>query len=219
MRSPPQHVQLLLPVWGEPHTTIFLKLGLPSLMAPGNVPAVGRLGGCSFVLLAPENDAARIEHHPLWGQLQRHCEVSVVYIDDLISHSSSTVLTLAYALAIRNSGSLALDTCYVPLVADYILSDGSLHSAVKRVFDGASAVLTGNFQIDLDAALPRLANLKGSEGTLSVSARDFIALSFATLHSATRGCIVEEMDFLSARTGCSGVRTSTALLVASISCT
>jgi hypothetical protein len=190
MRAPPKHVQLLLPVWGELHTRIFLELGLPSLMAPHNIPAVSQLGSCTFVLLAPKEDADKIERHPLWMRLQRHCAVSVTYIDDLVSQSSSTVLTLAYALAIRASGSLALDICFVPLVADYVVSDGALYSAVKPIFGGASAVLAGNFQIALEAALPELLAAKSGDGILAIGAREFVALSFATLHGATRDCIV-----------------------------
>src|SRR5262249_19873315 len=133
MRPPPKHIQLLLPVWGALHTRIFLELGLPSLMARGNIPAISELCECTFVLLVPKEGVERIEQHPLWVRLQRCCAVAVIHIDDLISESSSTVLTLAYALAIRSSGSRALETCYVPLVADYVMSDGSLYSPVKRI--------------------------------------------------------------------------------------
>jgi hypothetical protein len=195
MRSPPKQIQLLLPVWGDLHTRIFLELGLPSFLAPRNIPALGQLCGCTFVLLAPREDAEKVQQHPLWVQLQRHCAVSVTHIDDLISQSSSTVLTLAYALAIRASGPLAPDTCFVPLVADYVMSDGSLSSAVKRVFDGASAVLAGNFQIALEAALPALSAARSADGILAIGARDIVALSLTTLHSATRDLIITTDEF------------------------
>ena len=135
MLSAPRDIQILLPVWGERYTQDFLELSLPSLLAQGNVPSLGKLGRCTFVLMAPESDAATIERHYLWKLLRQHCHVSVVAIDDLVSQSSSTVLTLAYGLAIRSSGARALDTCFVPLVADYVFSDGALLAAVERVFD------------------------------------------------------------------------------------
>jgi hypothetical protein len=190
MRPPPHDIQILLPVWGERYTRYFLELCLPSLMASGNIPAVAQLRRCTFVLLAPAQEAASIEKHALWAQLQHHCAVSVTHIDDLVSQSSSTVLTLAYTLAIRASGSRALDTCFVPIVADYVFSDGSLRAAVTRILEGASAVLAGNFQIARERAWPRLSKTKGSDGTLAIAARDLVDLSLKSLHSTTLDQIV-----------------------------
>ena len=104
MRPPPGDIEILLPVWGERYTHDFLELSLPSLMAPGNLPGLSRLGRCTFVLLAPAKDAEVIEQSSLWALLRACCAVRVRYVDDLISLSSSTVLTLAYALAIREAG-------------------------------------------------------------------------------------------------------------------
>src|ERR1700688_4960851 len=101
MRLPPSNIQMLLPVWGERYTRDFLDFCLPSLLAPGNIPALSKLAPCTLVLLAPVRDAAFIKQSSLWVLLLRYCEVRVEPIDDLVSESSSAVLTLAYALAIR----------------------------------------------------------------------------------------------------------------------
>src|SRR5216683_5787762 len=114
MRLPPSNIQILLPVWGARYTRDFLDLCLPSLLAPGNIPALSKLAPCTLVLLVPVRDAATIEQSPLWGLLQHCCKVRIEPIDNLVSESSSTVLTLAYALAIRETGQQALDTCFVP---------------------------------------------------------------------------------------------------------
>jgi hypothetical protein len=190
MRPPPHDIQILLPVWGQRYTRYFLELCLPSLMASGNIPALAQLCRCSFVLLAPAQDAGSIEIHRLWARLQQHCAVSVTHIDDLVSQSSSTVLTLAYTLAIRASGSRALDTCFVPIVADYVFSDGSLRAAVTHILEGASAVLAGNFQIARERAWPRLSKAKGSDDILAVTARDLVDLSLESLHKTTVDQIV-----------------------------
>src|ERR1700738_3003164 len=115
MRAPPNNIQMLLPVWGARHTRDFLDLCLPSLLAPGNIPALSRLAPCVLVLLTPARNALILKQSPLWGLLQRYCEVRIEPIDDLVSESSSTVLTLAYAAVIREAGKRALDTCFVPL--------------------------------------------------------------------------------------------------------
>jgi len=192
MRPSPRDIQILLPVWGERYTRDFLELGLPSLVAPRNIPALAQLGSCTFVLLAPARDAGTIEQHPLWTLLQQQCDVSVTFIDNLVSQSSSAVLTLAYALAIRTSGLRALETCFVPLVADYVFSDGALFAAVTRVVNGASAVLVGNFMVAREAAGPVLSKLKRVDGVLVIAPRDFVDISLKSLHQSTSDDLVVE---------------------------
>jgi len=191
MRLPPSNIQLLLPVWGTRYTRDFLDLCLPSLLAPGNIPALSKLARCTLVLLAPVRDAMVMKQCPLWDLLSRYCEVRVEPIDSLVSDSSSTVLTLAYALAIRAAGQHALDICFVPLVADYVLSDGSLLKVVERIFAGASAVLAGNFQIEQETALPGLRGYKNDKGVLAVPSRALVKLSLGALHQAALAQIVD----------------------------
>lgn len=191
MRLPPNNIQILLPVWGARYTRDFLELCLPSLLAPGNIPALSELARCSLVLLAPAGDAAVISQTPLWGLLQRCCETRIEPIDALVSESSSTVLTLAYALAIRVTGPQAPDTCFVPLVADYVVADGSLLRVVERVFAGAGAVLAGNFVIERETALTVLQQSKDGEGVLAIGAEALVKLSLGALHPATRAQVVD----------------------------
>src|SRR5262245_40464347 len=200
MRSPAEFIEVLVPVWGERYTRDFLDLGLPSLLAPGNLPALSTLGRCTFVLLAPAQDAAVIEGSPLWALVTACCTVRVVPIDDLVSDASSTVLTLAYALAFRMAGARALDTCFVQLVADYVVADGSLHAVVERVIAGASGVLAGNFQVARELAAASLHQRKNHAGVLAIDPRSLVALSLGALHHATRGEIVNESRALRPRT-------------------
>lgn len=192
MRRPPGFIEVLLPVWGARYTRDFVDFSLPSLLAPGNLPALSRFGRCTFVLLASAKDADVIQNSSLWPRLLDCCSVRVTHIDDLVSSSSSTVLTLAYTLAIRMSGERALDTCFVPLVADYVLSDGSLRSVIERIFAGASGVLAGNFQIARELAFPRLEERKSDTGVLAIAPRSLVEISFDTLHPSTLGEIVNE---------------------------
>ena len=191
MRLPPSNIQILLPVWGERYTRDFLDLCLPSLLAPGNIPALSMLAPCKLVLLTSVRDAAVLKRNPLWTLLLRYCEVRIETIDSLLSESSSAVLTLAYALAIRDTGRQALDTCFIPLVADYVLSDGALSSVVARIFAGASGVLAGNFQIESEKAFHRLESNKNDAGLLAISPRALVDISLGALHQSTLSQIVD----------------------------
>ena len=56
-RSPPRAVRLLLPVWGYRYVKQFLDCSLPTMLAPGNVPALAGMLPCTFVLLTSTDDA------------------------------------------------------------------------------------------------------------------------------------------------------------------
>ena len=200
MRPPPGDIQILLPVWGERYTRDFLEFSLPSLLAPGNLPGLSKFGQCTFVLFAPARDAEVIGKNSLWPLLCACCSVRIRYIDDLVSQSSSTVLTLAYTWAIREAGVRALDTCFVLLVADYVVSDGSLSAVVERVFAGASGVLAGNFQVVSEVVRPWLEKRKNDAGVLAIPSRTLVELSLKALHRTTLTDIVHEGQFLKAET-------------------
>lgn len=200
MRLPPRYIEVLLPVWGERYTRDFLGFSLPSLLAPGNLPGLSKRGPCTFVLLAPATDAETIQRSPLWALLLTCCSVRVTLIDDLISRSSSTVLTLAYSLAIREAGEQALDTCFIPLVADYVMSDGSLVSVAERIFAGASGVLAGNFCAARNAVFSRLEPYRSDSGVLAVASRSLVEISLSALHQTTRAEIVNENPHLTSET-------------------
>jgi hypothetical protein len=196
MHSPPQHIEILLPVWGERYVRDFLELSLPSLLAPGNLPALSELGQCTFVLLAPVRDAGIIARSALWERLGACCAIRIHYIDDLISRSGSTVLTLAYARAIRNTRERALDTCFLLLVADYVVADGSLRAVVAQIIGGASGVLAGNFQVAREIARPFLETRKDDAGVLAVTPRSLVELSLKALHRTTLTNIVNHCELL-----------------------
>ena len=41
-RSPPTAIKVLMPVWGLRYVRQFLEFCLPTLLAPGNIPALAR---------------------------------------------------------------------------------------------------------------------------------------------------------------------------------
>jgi hypothetical protein len=145
-------VKLLLPVWGRCHLDQFLNASLPSLLWPGNLPALVDAMPCEFVAMTGSDDAETLAAHPNWHRLERICPVRVVAIDDLISDASYAVtITLAYTQAMRAAGAAMLDTGFIFLVADFLVADGSLGAVLARLRGGADGVLAGNFQVAAEA--------------------------------------------------------------------
>jgi len=191
-RPPVKAVTLLMPVWGYRFVGQFLEFCLPTLLAPGNIPAIAGMLPCRFVLLSSEADESMIRSHPAWHHLERVCAAEIQRIDDLITDGNHTAtITLAFARAVRQAGDAMLDTCFIFLVSDYLVADGSLATVVGRIRQGASGVVAGNFQIVAEDAVPLLRRRVDPASTAIVlPPRELVSWSLAHLHPATVANIV-----------------------------
>jgi hypothetical protein len=191
-RGPPQAIKLLLPVWGYRYVRQFLELGLPTLLAPGNIPALAQSLPCEFVILTSTEDEAYIHDHPAFARLSAICRAEIRLIDHLVTGSNySTTITLAYAEAVRATGSAMLDTCFFFLVSDYIVAQGSLAGVLKAMQAGASGVQVGNFQVTAEDAIPWLREeLDPASNTLALPPRDLVGWALGHLHPATVANVV-----------------------------
>lgn len=193
LRPPPKAITLLLPVWGYRFILQFLKCCLPSLLAPGNIPAVAAAVPTRLVVLSREGDKEMIRSHPAWIALQKFCTAEINFIDDLITDTNhSAVITLAFARAVRQSGKAMLDTGFVFVMSDYLFADGSLATLVKHFLDGASGIVAGNFQIVAEEAEPKLQeSINPVSQAIVLPPRDLVAWSLAHLHPATTANMVD----------------------------
>ncbi len=188
----PTSVKVLLPVWGYRFVRQFLDFTLPTLLAPGNMPALAAALPCQFVVLTAAADEDVIREHHAWKALKGICSVEIQSIDDLITDGNhSTTITLAYARAVRQSGAQMVDTCFIFLVSDYLVADGSLAHVLERMQTGVSAVLAGNFQIIAEEAIPLLSRkLTAASLALVVPPRELLRWTLNHLHPATTANIV-----------------------------
>jgi len=191
-RPPPSAVKVLLPVWGERFVAQFLEFCLPTLLAPGNIPALARMLPCEIVLMTRGADEEMIYRHPLWPHLTGICSVTFSRIDDLITDGNhSTTITLAYARMVREAGEKMLDTCFIFLVSDYLVADGALRTVLARMLDGASGVLAGNFQVIAEDAADSLRLwLDPEPASLALPSRKLLKWALSHLHPATVANIV-----------------------------
>ncbi|HEY1857217.1 hypothetical protein [Acidocella sp.] len=181
-RPPPAAAKLLLPVWGRRYIQQFIDLSLPTLLAPGNIPAVAARIPCELEFLTSRDDAEFLLSSPDLARLRSVCTVSIRLIDDLIVRNLHTVtITLAYARAIRAAGQSAVDTCFFMLVSDYVMADGSLDHVLSLMIGGVSAVQAGNFRVvDDDLHLP-----SPVDGVLTLRPRDLMTSALTRLHPKT----------------------------------
>ncbi|MGO9684895.1 MAG: hypothetical protein ACLPTZ_20350 [Beijerinckiaceae bacterium] len=84
-RTPPPAVKVLLPVWGFRYVDQFLNYCLPTLLAPGNIPALAAALPTEFVLLTSSDDESYIRDHTAFRRLAAVCKVEIRLIYHLIT--------------------------------------------------------------------------------------------------------------------------------------
>jgi hypothetical protein len=183
----PTAARVLIPVWGYEFVRKFLDRSLPTLLAPGNLPAIAAVLPTEFIFLTSEHDKTHIREHPAYGLLATVCAVRFHEIDDLVMRGNhSTTLTLAYAREIKRSGRSALDTCFFFLVSDYLMADGSLAAVLARMRAGVSAVQVGNFQTVEDEGGEWLdRHLAAGADAVALPARELMRWALTCTHPTT----------------------------------
>ena len=160
---------------------------MPTLLAPGNIPALASELPCKFVFMTSSDDVELIKAHPTYERLSEFCEIEYQFLDDLIVDGNhSATITLAFARAIRAVGPAITKTCFFLPVSDYIIADGSFKNVLDRIRSGFSGVFAGNFQVIAEEADPVLRKWIPEGSTfVSLSARELVGWSLNHLHPAT----------------------------------
>ena len=179
-------VRLLLPVWGQRYLRRFFEFSLPTMIAPGNIPALAAALPCTFVFLTSAQDAELIAEHPGYRHLSAICRTEIVPVDDLITGDNhSTTITLAYERAMRATAAIT-DTCFLFLISDYLVADGSFRHVLACIREGASGVLAGNFQVTEEEAAPAFHSTFGSgDVALTLAPRALAAWALRHIHPVT----------------------------------
>jgi hypothetical protein len=187
VRPPLKKIRCLVPIWGYAYVKKFLEVGLPTWLADGNLPAISRMVPTEFVLLTSREDEVYLRAHPGFKRLSAICQTTVHFVDHLITGTNySTTITLAYTEAIRATGDDLLDTCFLLLVSDYIVADGSFRTVIERIMAGRSGILVGNFQVVEEEALPWLTDvLQENPDVVQVQPRALMKWALSHLHPAT----------------------------------
>ncbi len=181
-------------VWGERFINDFLQLSLPSLLAPGNMPALAAHFKTQFVFLTAASDVRVFETDKNFQKLTSICDVAFVPMQDLIvSNNHSTTLTLAYDRAIRQTGAQMLNTYFILLNSDYIMADGSFEGLTRYIEKGYNAICAGNFQtIDEEIKPYLLSKIDPATGVMQISPRELVKQSMKHLHPVTIASLFDQ---------------------------
>jgi hypothetical protein len=91
-------IRLVTYAWGRQHVEDLLNYALPSVLAPGNLPALSTVFDCVVVVVTEEAFFADVRDSPACHALQRVCPLKLVSLDDLVAEPWQYGMTIAHSL-------------------------------------------------------------------------------------------------------------------------
>jgi len=180
-------IYLLVVFWGETHRNYFAKFLLPSLLAPGNIPAISSVQGSKLVICTTKMDWEALQPLPLFKEVQKYVELLLIEID-LPTPGVNKYLHVSAGFK------LAFQKCWKDgaygtlLVPDLILSNGTLKHFRELAAAGIKAALVPSLRYDLDGSLAKLRakGLYDEDRALVASGRELAGIGLANFHSQTK---------------------------------
>lgn len=175
----------VIAVWGEQYVDSFLNIALPSLLAPGNIPACTELADVSFRIYTRVEDVPSIEAHSRYRDLCSYLSPQIV---PLITAELLSSCNRYGAMAACHHEEIALtrsDRGIINVLSpDCLVSDGSLARGLRRILEGDKAVLVAGPRGVLDDIAPILKQqiVQNASAPLALSSRTLVGLGMRHLH-------------------------------------
>jgi hypothetical protein len=175
--------RVLCPVWGRSFITRFLHMGLPTQLAPGNLPALPA-GQCVYHVFTPAADAKELRRSPVFQALQKLMPTVIEPIDYMyLPHSYAALVDCFNRGLERGCGE---DCAFLFLQPDVLWSDGSLAQVHRHLLNGKRAVLLAAPRVSAEGVRSRLEPAVQADGRLTLTGRELTELLLQHMHHLTR---------------------------------
>lgn len=180
--------------WGEVYCDYFLRLCLPALLSPGNVPSLGRQA--KLIVVTTVEDWAATIVHPTFalarGMIEPvHIEIAPPNADDNKMNTMSAAHCLASDMAFADK---ALGVFLTP---DLVLSDGSGAALARLAGEGRKVVLCGAVRFAWERFIPEMERTFGLRPgePLVLPSRELTGMALRHLHSETKTYVWDDASF------------------------
>ncbi len=175
-------LHFVTPVWGREFTQTFLEVMLPSLLAPGNLPAIPNKEQCVYKIFTLENDAQTIKGSSAFAALASLMTVEV----NIIQEPKENKYYRASDCYRESSRQASLAQAAVAMFGpDVVVADGSVDAMVRLLRNGKRAILVMGVRTIKESIIPELLSRYAEDGCLRVPKRQLAKLALDHLHPIT----------------------------------
>jgi hypothetical protein len=178
-------------VWGEVFRNYFLDLGLPSLLSPGNLPALRTRPRSKFFICAPVEDWTALKAAPVFRLLEQYVDAEHIDIPPCPPAVSGCV---HMGIGHRRGCELAYRDKAYPFVLtpDCLFSDGTVARLQELAVEGVELALVPALRFAEEPLFAELAragiSTRGRNGIaepITLKSRDLVRMVLKSLHSET----------------------------------
>jgi hypothetical protein len=185
---------LIMPVWGEHHSDLFLRYCIPFLLTEGNIGTFPDRQ-LQMHVTSRRADLARMRRHPNYARLRDVTTLREVEIDDLVDTATPhRAMTECYLHVLRNLASAEQTVTIFP-TPDCILSRDALLRIRQRMEGGYRAIMMCGLRLELESMQPLLDEIVCDDRINALSERALTSLALQHLHPISQRCDVSSNEF------------------------
>lgn len=167
--------------WGKPYLDLFLNVGLPTVLAPGNIPALTEEAEVSLCLITDVPGLRYLAKRPDFIRLTGLIKVQII-ARSLDQGDPFDLLQDAHNLTIRRANRDGATIIF--LGPDFVMADGTLRRLLELRRMGYRAVHVLTPRLTAQSATAALIAHKGnrSQGAIQLSPRELVRLGLEHIH-------------------------------------
>jgi hypothetical protein len=176
-------------VWGAPYIDVMVRLAIPTLLYPGNVPGLAARHECKVVIFTRASEEALIREAESIKRLAEIVTVEFVHFDP--DASPNVYLAMSDAHRIGCHAAKAEGAKVIVSAPDALFADGCCLEIARQAEAGKAAVMCVGPRLlqqeAMEALLPRI--------WTPMSPREMVAVTVEHLHPETKRYSIDTQDF------------------------
>lgn len=132
--------------WGPLFRRRFVEWNLPTLLAPGNVPALAQALDVRLLIITSDEDRALVSQSPLLKRMADHVEVVIERVPEVSGGDKYRVVTGSFEMALRIAD--AWDARLFITNPDSVYADGALSAFIEPICAGKQFILGTAISVD-----------------------------------------------------------------------
>jgi hypothetical protein len=183
--------------WGEAFVDKFLNYNLPSMLAPGNIPALARGRKVVHSIVTTESDRETIVAHPVFARLSEYAEVVFTcFSEKFIQQRQDDGYNFYYFYGLLDHQSVFLASALRAELylwpVDVVLSSNALKNLNRHLALGADCCSIAGIECDpSDLRVWLDARPRGAAGELDLPARELLAAAIARPDAYFRSLVMD----------------------------
>jgi len=172
-------------VWGPWHVGAFLDVNLPSLLAPGNLPAFAARHDVVYRIFTSPRDVQRIVSSSAFKQAQALVAIELVECPVDNAESPIAMHHLLWRRSIDEAHAAGAMILFVP--PDVIWANGSFGHVADLAAQGKRAIFMTYVRVMQETCVPDVRRLYASQASpvIDVSSRELVDLALRHIHPLT----------------------------------